>query len=323
MSAPTAFRVYKNAAEDVPGSSVTLTDDGGLGTIIVDGSGPILATKSITAGAGIQVQSFVNNVAIVNTSPATDVVLSSAGGTTLVTDGTGPTLAVKGLSAGTNISVVDSGTALTINNTAPAAATVTLGTGAGEQSLVETGVGPALTTKALVAGNAIDLTGAASNVTIAVEAATTNAIATNTSGVSTNASSITTINANFDYQTQVMTWENDGLGVASTTLLITQVWAFQRIGNVVYVTATVSTMDPTFTGNTDQKILSNTAPPAWAQPVSTTTNSLMWTQNSASDQTLSLDINTSAPWFELSPIIGTTFIGDVRINHNSFSYRVD
>jgi hypothetical protein len=64
--------------------------------LVQDGTGPTLATKGLTGGAGITLTGGANAVTIVNASPASDVTLNSAGGTTIVTDGTGPSLAVKG-----------------------------------------------------------------------------------------------------------------------------------------------------------------------------------------------------------------------------------
>jgi hypothetical protein len=69
-----------------------------------------LSTVAIEAGTGITVtDATVGNVTtytVTNSSPASSVTLTSAGGTdTLVNDGTGPALAVKGLTAGAGIAL--------------------------------------------------------------------------------------------------------------------------------------------------------------------------------------------------------------------------
>jgi len=69
----------------------------------------------LTAGTGISLaQVGLGNLSITNTSPASTVALSSAGGTeTIVNDGTGPTLATKGLTAGTGVSLASDAVSVT------------------------------------------------------------------------------------------------------------------------------------------------------------------------------------------------------------------
>jgi hypothetical protein len=81
-----------------PASSVTLGSAGGDESLVNDGVGPALATKGLSAGAGITLSSGPNAVTITNSSAATSVTLTSAGGQSIVSDGTGPSLAVKGTS---------------------------------------------------------------------------------------------------------------------------------------------------------------------------------------------------------------------------------
>lgn len=105
---------------------------------------------NIVEGTGITVTSntigLVTTFTITNSSPATSVTLTSAGGTeTLVNDGTGPSLATKGITAGTGISLSSTATALTVTNSAP------------DQVV------------ALTEGNGIDITGTYPNFTIAAE----------------------------------------------------------------------------------------------------------------------------------------------------------
>lgn len=118
-----------------PATSVTLTSAGGIETLVNDGTGPTLATKGLTAGAGISLTSTATDITLANTDPGSAVTLADAGtGTheTLVNDGTGPALATKGLIAGTGISLSSTATDITITNTAPqkyAVATVLPGAG--------------------------------------------------------------------------------------------------------------------------------------------------------------------------------------------------
>ena len=106
-----AIRITNND----PGSAVTLNTAGGTETLVNDGVGPILATKGLTAGAGISLTGTANDITITNTDTGSAVTLASAGGSqTLVNDGTGPSLATKGLTAGNGINLFSSATAVTI-----------------------------------------------------------------------------------------------------------------------------------------------------------------------------------------------------------------
>ena len=143
------------------GTNISLSSAGGTETLVNDGTGPTLATKGLTAGTGISLTGAASAVTIINSSPASSVALTSAGGTeTLVNDGTGPALATKGLTAGTGISLTGAATAVTI------ATTVALSSAGGTESLVNDGTAPTLATKGLTAGTGISLTGAATAVTI-------------------------------------------------------------------------------------------------------------------------------------------------------------
>jgi len=147
-----------------PGSSVTLSSAGGAETLVQDGTGPTLATKGLTAGVGVSLTGAANDVTIANTSPATSVSLSSAGGTeTLVVDGTGPTLSNKGLTAGIGVSLTGAANDVTIEATGT---NITLSSAGGTETLVQDGTGPTLATKGLTAGTGISLTGAANDVTV-------------------------------------------------------------------------------------------------------------------------------------------------------------
>jgi hypothetical protein len=115
-----------------PGSAVVLNSVGAGESVVNDGVGPVLATKSITAGTGISVTSSATEILIANTLPDVTVTLASAGGTeTLVNDGTGPVLATKGLTAGNGITLTGSATAVTIAAAVNKYATNTVLPGAG------------------------------------------------------------------------------------------------------------------------------------------------------------------------------------------------
>lgn len=97
--------------------TVTLTSAGGTQSLVTDGSGPTLAVKGLTAGTGVSLTPGANDVTIANTSPASSVTLTSAGGTeSLVTDGVGPSLSVKGLTAGSGITLTPGANDVTITS---------------------------------------------------------------------------------------------------------------------------------------------------------------------------------------------------------------
>jgi hypothetical protein len=100
-----------------PASSVTLTSAGGTETLVNDGTGPALAVKGLTGGAGITLSSNATAISIANTSPASSVTLTNAGATeSLVNDGIGPDLATKSLTAGNGIGITSNATEVTITN---------------------------------------------------------------------------------------------------------------------------------------------------------------------------------------------------------------
>ena len=135
------------------GSNVTLSSAGGVNSLVVDGVGPTLSNKGLTAGTAISIVDGGTFLTI--NSLGDNVTLSSAGGVnSLVVDGVGPTLSNKGLTAGTAISIVDGGTFLTINSDGT---NVTLSSAGGVNSLVVDGAGPTLSTKGLTAGTAISI----------------------------------------------------------------------------------------------------------------------------------------------------------------------
>lgn len=113
---------HVTGASVVPASIIeaSLTSAGGTESLVNDGVGPTLATKGLTAGAGISLSATGTDITITNTSTGAAVTLADAGTAThesLVNDGVGPALATKGLKAGTGISLSATGTDITITNT--------------------------------------------------------------------------------------------------------------------------------------------------------------------------------------------------------------
>lgn len=147
-----------------PGSSVTLGNAGTGDSLVNSGTGPNLLTKGLVAGTSINLSSTGTDITITNSSPASGLTLSSAGGTSLVNTGTGPGFVTKGLTTGTGISFTANVNDIVITNTSPGSS-VSLAN-AGSISLVNSGVGPSLATKGLVAGTGISLSNTSTDVTI-------------------------------------------------------------------------------------------------------------------------------------------------------------
>ena len=102
---PTSLIYTDSAGTDVDLSAAavgaTLASTGGT-TLVVDGVGPTLSIKGLTATGNASIVVNANDLEVA--VPVTT--LASAGGTeTLVVDGTGPTLTSKGLTAGANITL--------------------------------------------------------------------------------------------------------------------------------------------------------------------------------------------------------------------------
>jgi hypothetical protein len=159
-------------------------------------------TLNFVAGAGITLNASTvpgtDAIRITNSSPASAVSLTSAGGLgteSLVNDGAGPTLANKGLAAGSGVTLTSTATDVTITNAAPdqivsltpgtgigvsgsypnftitntdsGGSAITLTSAGGIATLVNDGTGPTLATKGLSPGQGISLTSTGTDVTIA------------------------------------------------------------------------------------------------------------------------------------------------------------
>ena len=145
--------------------TVTLSSVGSGTTLVNDGTGPTLATKSLIAGNNVSflVTSTDITVNAIVPTPTTTTLSSVGSGVTLVNDGVGPTLATKSLIAGNNVTFVTTGNDITINGSVPTTSLSSVGLGA---TLVNDGVGPALATKSLIAGNNISFTISSNDITI-------------------------------------------------------------------------------------------------------------------------------------------------------------
>jgi hypothetical protein len=173
--------------------TVTLANAGGGSTLVVDGTGPALTTKSLTAGAGINFTVTANDIAIDAPAGATySIADAGAGDETLINDGTGPAFLLKKITAGTGITLASDGTQVTVTN-AGVGTTPTFTAGVGDEELFD---GSPLTTftptfKSLSAGAGISLAADANKITITNSAASavytlaTDAAATGSSIVST------------------------------------------------------------------------------------------------------------------------------------------
>lgn len=92
----------------------TLTSAGGT-TLVNDGTGPALAVKGLTAGAGITFTESATDITIASAAGTVTTLTSAGGASSLVSNGTGPDLAIKGVTAGTGgIIVTDAGSYLEI-----------------------------------------------------------------------------------------------------------------------------------------------------------------------------------------------------------------
>jgi hypothetical protein len=147
-------------------SGNTISSSGVLGitsdsTILVGGtaSRPVLSANYLS-GTGIS----IDNGVITNTSPASSLSLSSAGGTySLVSTG----FSLKGLTPGAGITLGSNSLGITISNASPASS-VTLATAGSSSSasIVSRGTGPNVTTKGLVAGSGVTLVNGTTDITI-------------------------------------------------------------------------------------------------------------------------------------------------------------
>ncbi len=160
--------VQYNNVPSIAAAAGSLASAGGTASLVVDGTGPDVSIKGLTAGTGITLTSGVNDITVTNSSPASSVTLGSVlTGHSLVYDPVGPDLLTKDLIAGTGMTLTSSSTDVTFTNASPASSVTLASAGAGV-SLVDDGTGPALATRSLVGSTGITVAEVGSTVTIGV-----------------------------------------------------------------------------------------------------------------------------------------------------------
>jgi hypothetical protein len=148
------------------GGITTIAGAGGDETLVKVGTAPTAELKGLTAGTGISLTGGANDVTITVTNGGDTVTLANAGaGSTLVVDGTGPSLTTKSLTAGAGINFTVTANDIAID--APAGATYSIAdAGAGDETVINDGTGPAFLLKKLTAGTGITLTADATQITV-------------------------------------------------------------------------------------------------------------------------------------------------------------
>lgn len=155
-----------NAPITIGTPSITLTNGGSaLGSLVCDGSGPILGIKALNQGTGI-------NLII----GPTDVTIA-IGGAPPVVDATFVTMSTSGglsqervLTAGSNISITDGGAKQPVTISTPSITLANVGSGV---TLVSDSSGPELAVKSLNAGSGISIVGNGTSVTIGLSISST------------------------------------------------------------------------------------------------------------------------------------------------------
>ena len=154
-------------------STVTLTSAGAGESLVNDGTGPSLATKSLVAGSNVSLVAAADSITI-NSTAAGGQVDSVVAGTGISVDNTDPVNPVVTntapdqtvtIASGTEISVTGTYPSFTVTNSSPASS-VTLTSAGGTESLVTDGTGPTLAVKGITAGSNITLTPGANDITI-------------------------------------------------------------------------------------------------------------------------------------------------------------
>jgi len=102
-----------------PASNISITSAGGTYSLLGAGTSPNYTLKGLSPGAGITIGTNSTGITISNASPASSVLLSSAGvgasSNSLVSRGTGPSIAMKGLIAGSGVVLSNNTTDVTIS----------------------------------------------------------------------------------------------------------------------------------------------------------------------------------------------------------------
>lgn len=148
------------------GGITTISGAGGDETLVKVGTAPTAELKGLTAGTGISLVGGADDVTLAVTNGADTVTLSNAGtGSTLVVSSAGPTLSTKSLTAGAGINFTVTANDIAID--APGGATYSIAdAGAGDETLINDGTGPAFLLKKITAGTGITLGSDGTQVTI-------------------------------------------------------------------------------------------------------------------------------------------------------------
>jgi hypothetical protein len=150
--------------------AVTLASAGGATSLVVDGSGPDMSVRGLTAGANVVLTQNANDIVIAAAAGAATTLTSAGGAQTLVNDGTGPDLAIAGLTAGAGVSLTPAGVpvqSVTIANTDPGSAVSLASVGAGAV-IVNDSTGPSLAVKSFTRTNNVLVTDTATEVNVNV-----------------------------------------------------------------------------------------------------------------------------------------------------------
>jgi hypothetical protein len=148
-----------------PASSITFVSSGGTFSIANDIVGPTFSSRGLTAGTGIGITSDAAALTITNSSPASSISLTSAGGTqTLLKSAVNP-FTTRGLTAGAGVTLTGGLNDIIIANSSPASS-VTFVSSGGTFSIANDIVGPTFSSRGLTAGTGIGITSDAAALTI-------------------------------------------------------------------------------------------------------------------------------------------------------------
>jgi hypothetical protein len=141
--------------------TIALTSAGGSESLVVDGTGPVLSMKGLSAGTGgISLTGAASDITIDNTMTGA----SLGGAVSIFANKMGSTLNYRGVSAGAGISLSSDANSLTINSSNP---TVPSLVSAGGVGLVSDGIGPSLGILGLQGGPGITVSPGAGVLVIA------------------------------------------------------------------------------------------------------------------------------------------------------------
>ena len=150
-------------------SSINLSNGGAnLSLVASSSSNPNLQNKSVSAGAGININDVKDNLEFVNSSPASSISISSSGvATSLWKTLSNPSFVSKDLISSTGISISNTSDTVIFSNSLPSTDITLSDAGLTGASLVAiSSVNPHLKVKSLIAGSNITLTDISDTITI-------------------------------------------------------------------------------------------------------------------------------------------------------------